>query len=151
MLPLEQAVQGRPRARRQRRFRCGPEAMNADGPRRPDHVVVVSRSVPLAVGYPRHDDPHVELGRTIGRRFEMPAQVEDVLLLAAERREVVLSASGSAGGVDAASGSVEATRWKAVGPEPTGKCPNCGELLYDAAQVCTDKCARELTEHLENT
>jgi hypothetical protein len=28
------------------------------------------------------------------------------------------------------------------GPEPTGKCPNCGGYVYDGGTVCSDACAR---------
>lgn len=29
------------------------------------------------------------------------------------------------------------------GPEPTGKCPNCGGYVYDGGTVCGDVCARQ--------
>lgn len=37
-----------------------------------------------------------------------------------------------------------------TGPEPTGKCPNCGGYCYDGGQVCSDRCAREYTAYLQN-
>ena len=29
-------------------------------------------------------------------------------------------------------------QWK--GPEPTGKCPNCGQYVYNGDQICSKKC-----------
>lgn len=29
------------------------------------------------------------------------------------------------------------------GPEPSGKCPNCGGYVYDGGTVCGDMCARQ--------
>lgn len=33
-------------------------------------------------------------------------------------------------------------------PEPTGKCPNCGEYCYDYSSVCSDECAEEYKRYL---
>jgi len=33
--------------------------------------------------------------------------------------------------------------WNEGAPEPTGKCPNCGELIYSGDFVCGDICGRE--------
>lgn len=33
-------------------------------------------------------------------------------------------------------------------PEPTGKCPNCGNYCYDYKHICSDKCAHEYGEYL---
>lgn len=36
-------------------------------------------------------------------------------------------------------------------PEPTGRCPNCGEYCYDYNSVCSDKCATEYKSYIEST
>ena len=33
--------------------------------------------------------------------------------------------------------------WNEGDPEPTGKCPNCGELCYDGRYCCSEKCDKE--------
>lgn len=33
--------------------------------------------------------------------------------------------------------------WIEGSPEPTGKCPNCGELCYDNKYCCSDSCDKE--------
>lgn len=33
--------------------------------------------------------------------------------------------------------------WPEGAAEPTGKCPNCGEFVYDRGTVCSDACAGE--------
>src|SRR3990167_3649327 len=35
-----------------------------------------------------------------------------------------------------------------VGPEPSGKCPNCGGFVYDGGTVCSDACANAYTAYL---
>ncbi len=35
-----------------------------------------------------------------------------------------------------------------VGPEPTGKCPNCGGYCYDGKPLCSDTCEREYQAYL---
>lgn len=34
------------------------------------------------------------------------------------------------------------------GPEPTGKCINCGGYCYNSSSVCSDTCAREAEDYL---
>ena len=36
------------------------------------------------------------------------------------------------------------------GREPTGKCPNCGDLCYDGDSLCTDKCSKEFLAYLNS-
>ncbi len=38
--------------------------------------------------------------------------------------------------------------WDDDEPEPTGKCPNCGELVYSGNYFCDDKCALEFKCHI---
>lgn len=35
-----------------------------------------------------------------------------------------------------------------AGPEPTGKCPNCGGYVYDSSTVCSEACAREYAAYV---
>lgn len=32
--------------------------------------------------------------------------------------------------------------WIEGSPEPTGRCPNCGELIYDGRELCSEECHR---------
>ena len=45
-------------------------------------------------------------------------------------------------------GSGEYVPWPEGAPEPTGKCPNCGEYCYDNNETCTDKCFEEYASYL---
>jgi hypothetical protein len=38
--------------------------------------------------------------------------------------------------------------WTDGAEEPTGKCPNCGGLVYGGGTVCSDECARDYEEYL---
>lgn len=31
--------------------------------------------------------------------------------------------------------------WVEGSPEPTGMCPNCGDLVYDGRELCSSRCA----------
>lgn len=33
-------------------------------------------------------------------------------------------------------------------PEPTGRCPNCGEYCYDYKSVCSDECGEEYKAYI---
>lgn len=39
-------------------------------------------------------------------------------------------------------------KWDESQPEPTGKCPNCGEYCYDHKFVCCDACAEEYSAYV---
>jgi len=36
------------------------------------------------------------------------------------------------------------------GPEPTGKCPNCGDYCYDSNYCCSDSCHNAYVAYLMN-
>jgi hypothetical protein len=38
--------------------------------------------------------------------------------------------------------------WIEGADEPTGKCPNCGGLIYGGGSVCSDDCARSYEAYL---
>src|SRR6476469_5665208 len=59
--------------------------------RRPQHVRIVGGTVPDIVRHVRHDDADIGGRRAVTRRLEVTAKVEDMFLLAAERREIVLA------------------------------------------------------------
>jgi hypothetical protein len=40
--------------------------------------------------------------------------------------------------------------WIEGSPEPTGKCPNCGELVYNGLLLCSQSCHREYVEYCTN-
>lgn len=40
--------------------------------------------------------------------------------------------------------------WDESAPEPTGKCPNCGEYCYHGNGTCSDKCSKEYLSYLNN-
>ena len=41
--------------------------------------------------------------------------------------------------------------WDESQPEPTGKCPNCGDLCYDYSSVCSDKCGIEYAAYINKS
>ena len=57
----------------------------------PENMVVVGRAAPDVMGRARDDDSDVNRRRAIAGRLEVAAEIEDVLLLAAERWEVILA------------------------------------------------------------
>lgn len=40
--------------------------------------------------------------------------------------------------------------WDENQPEPTGKCPNCGGLVYDGGTCCSENCHIEYTAYCTN-
>lgn len=38
--------------------------------------------------------------------------------------------------------------WIEGDAEPTGKCPNCGEYVYDGGTVCSDACGNDYAAYL---
>jgi hypothetical protein len=40
--------------------------------------------------------------------------------------------------------------WVEGTPEPTGVCPNCGELVYDGRTCCSDRCHHEYAAYCTN-
>ena len=40
-------------------------------------------------------------------------------------------------------GAGKYVKWEEGSEEPTGKCPNCGELIYGGDSVCSEKCGVE--------
>lgn len=40
--------------------------------------------------------------------------------------------------------------WAEGAMEPTGKCPNCGEFVYDSGTVCSDACADAYARYCMN-
>ena len=43
---------------------------------------------------------------------------------------------------------VEYEPWVEGSPEPTGKCPNCGDYCFDHEFCCSDSCKAEYTAYL---
>lgn len=41
--------------------------------------------------------------------------------------------------------------WDETQDEPTGKCPNCGELCYDYRFTCCDSCASEYADYVSGS
>ena len=40
--------------------------------------------------------------------------------------------------------------WIEGSPEPTGMCPNCGEVCYNGDGVCSEKCHQEYMAYLKS-
>lgn len=45
-------------------------------------------------------------------------------------------------------GPLEYFPWDENQPEPTGKCPNCGEYCYDNSFCCSEECSDEYVRYL---
>lgn len=44
----------------------------------------------------------------------------------------------------------EYAEWDDSLPEPTGMCPNCGDLVFDGRTCCSDNCHREYAAYCTN-
>ena len=42
------------------------------------------------------------------------------------------------------------TPWVEGTPEPTGRCPNCGDTCYDGRYCCSERCERDYAAYCSN-